>query len=130
MTALRLNSEIELKALIHRMRHGDEQGPAAVPKESKYHAVITEAMGLKFRSKKEARYYLELVCRQKAGEVLYFLTQVPLRLPGNTKYLVDFQEFHADGTVHYVDVKGRRLDAYIKNKKQVEAIYPIKIEEV
>ena len=128
--ALRRNSEIELKALQHRMKHRDEaEIPHEAPRASKYHSVITETHGLRFHSKKEARYYLELVCRQRAGEILYFLTQVPIRLPGNTKYVVDFVEFHADGTVHYVDVKGRRLPAYIKNKKQVEAIYPIVITE-
>lgn len=125
-------SELEYQQLIARREGRDKESciPANVARESKYHAVLTEAAGMKFASKKEARYYLELVCRQKAGEVLYFHTQIPIRLPGNTKYVVDFQEFHADGSVHYVDVKGRRLPAYIKNKKQVEALYPIRIEEV
>lgn len=124
---LRFNNELELKQFLAMSK---ESAPAVVPKESKFHSVLTEAAGIKFASKKEARYYLELVCRQKAGEVLYFHRQIPIRLPGNTKYVVDFQEFHADGSVHYVDVKGRRLPAYIKNKKQVEALYPIRIEEV
>lgn len=129
--ALRLNSEIELKALIHRMKHRDEQEISqTVPKQSKYHSVITEAMGIKFHSKKEARYYLELVCRQKAGEIIYFLTQVPLRLPGNTKYVVDFVEFHKDGSVRYVDVKGCVTPMFTMKRKQVEAIYPIRIEVV
>jgi len=131
---LRLNSEIELQALKARMR-GNKGGPVSLgpseaPRKSKYNAVITEALGIKFHSKKESRYFLELVCRQKMGEVLYFLRQVPIRLPGNTKYIVDFVEFHADGSVHYVDTKGCRTAAFIKNKKQVEALYPISIKEV
>lgn len=127
----RLNDMGEFHALQERMKRRDVPVvPCEAPRKSKYNAEITEAMGLKFRSKKEARYYLELVCRQKAGEIIYFHWQVPIRLPGNTKYIVDFQEFHADGTVHYVDTKGCRTDAFIKNKKQVEALYPIKIEEV
>jgi len=122
---------IEYQALINRMKHRDEPAiPQEAPRQSKYNAVITEAMGIKFHSKKEARYFMELRCRQQAGEVLYFLTQVPIRLPGNTKYVVDFLEFFSDGSVKYIDVKGHRTAAYIKNKKQVEAIYPIKIIEV
>ena len=127
---LRLNSMVEYQALVARMKSKDVPAiPCEAPKESKFHSVITEALGIKFHSKKEARYFLELVCRQKAGEVKYFFRQVPIRLPGNTKYIVDFQEFHADGSVHYIDVKGKKTPAYIKNKKQVEALYPIIIEE-
>lgn len=131
MSALRLNNEIELKAIIHRMKHRDDpEIPQEVPKASKYHSVVTEALGIKFHSKKEARYYLELVCRQKAGEVRYFLLQVPFRLPGNTKYIVDFMEVHADGSIRYVDTKGFRTQTFKLKRKQVEALYPIIIEEV
>lgn len=125
---LRFNSEAELR---HHLRMKDAPViPQEAPKVSKFHSVVTEALGLKFRSKKEARYYLELVCRQKAGEILYFFWQVPIRLPGNTKYLVDFLEFHSDGSVHYVDTKGLKTAMYVMKKKQVEAIYPIRIEEI
>jgi hypothetical protein len=43
---------------------------------------------------------------------------------------VDFQEFRSDGTIHFVDVKGYRTKEYIMKKKQVEALYPVVIEEV
>ena len=82
-----------------------------------------------FASKKEARYYDELKLRQKAGEVLFFLRQAPFHLPGNTKYVVDFVEFLSDGAVRFVDVKGHRTKEFIRAKKQVEALYPIEIEE-
>ncbi|HEX9973154.1 MAG TPA: DUF1064 domain-containing protein [bacterium] len=95
----------------------------------KFNAQKTELDGLRFDSKKEARYYQTLKLKVKAGIVLFFLRQVPFDLPGNVKYRVDFQEFHADGTVHFVDVKGIKTDTYIMKKKMVEDLYPIKIEE-
>lgn len=54
--------------------------------------------------------------------------QVPLRLPANIKYLVDFQVFYPDGTVRYIDIKGVMTPLSSLKIKQVEAIYPIKIE--
>lgn len=96
----------------------------------KFNAKPCEYDGKKFDSKKEARYYLSLKKRQEAGEVLFFLRQVPFDLPGNVKYRLDFLEFHSDGTVHAIDVKGFKTDIYILKKKQVEAVYPIIIEEV
>lgn len=57
--------------------------------------------------------------------------QVPFHLPGNVIYRVDFMEFHNDGTVHFVDVKGMETNTFILKKKQVEELYaPIKIETV
>lgn len=96
----------------------------------KFHAKPTEFNGVKYASKKEASYAQELVLRQKSGEVIFALRQVPFYLPGGVKYVVDFQEFRSDGTVHFIDVKGMRTPMYKLKKKQVESLYPIKIEEV
>jgi hypothetical protein len=95
----------------------------------KFKAVRTERDGIKFPSKREAEYYDELKLKVKAGLVAFFIRQVPFHLPGNIKYVCDFLEFHADGTAHFVDVKGKRTKEYIRNKKMVEALYPIEIEE-
>ena len=101
------------------------------PKQKhKYFATRTECNGLKFDSKAEASYYMELLLRVKAGEVVFFLWQVPFHLPGGVKYVVDFQEFHADGTVHFIDVKGVQTSEFKAKKKMVEALYPIEIEIV
>ena len=54
---------------------------------------------------------------------------MPFHLPGNIKYVVDFVEFWRDGTVTFTDVKGRRTKDYIRNKKQVQALYPVEIIE-
>lgn len=96
----------------------------------KYHAKITERDGKKFPSKAEARFYDSLKLLQKSGEVLFFLQQVPFQLPGNTKYYADFLIFYSDGNCSIVDVKGRDLPMSILKRKQVEDIYPVKIEIV
>lgn len=97
-------------------------------KPSKYHAILTECDGIKFQSKKEAKYYRELLCRVHAGEVAYFLRQVPFDLFG-VKYRVDFMEVLKDGSIRYVDVKGFRTSTYKSKRKQVETLYPVKIIE-
>lgn len=96
----------------------------------KYNAKQVEYDGIKFGSKKEGNYYLQLKLRQKAGDIIFFLRQVPFDLPGNTKYYVDFQEFRNDGTIHFIDVKGRETDMFKMKKKQVENLYPVIIETV
>ena len=96
----------------------------------KFNAKRTEIDGIKFASKKEATYYQQLLLRQKGGDVIFFLRQVPFHLPGGVRYVVDFQEFLSDGTVRFIDVKGMRTSEYIAKKKIVEALYPINIEEV
>ena len=90
----------------------------------KYSAVRVERDGIKFASKKEARYYERLKLRVRSGEVLFFLRQTPFHLPGGVKYVCDFQEFHADGNVRFVDVKGVETAMFKAKKKQVEALYP------
>ena len=96
----------------------------------KFKAVPTVSDGIRFDSKKEARYYDELKLRMIGGEIVFFLRQVPFHLPGGVRYVVDFQEFHADGTVHFVDVKGMETAEFKMKKKIVEATYPITIEVV
>ncbi|NUS37620.1 MAG: DUF1064 domain-containing protein [Lysobacter sp.] len=109
------------------------QPPASVvPLErkprNKFGAVVTHVDGIRFDSKREARYFEQLQLRIAAGEVRYFLRQVPFHLPGGTKLVVDFLEFHADGSVHVVDVKGRETPVFRLKKREVEHHYPITVE--
>lgn len=106
-----------------------DRKPEPVPKRTKYNAVLTEVEGIKFQSKKEARYYMDLKARVHMGEVKYFLRQVPFDLIGGIKYRVDFMEVLADGRIVYVDVKGYRTETYRMKRRMVEASYPIKICE-
>jgi dsDNA-binding SOS-regulon protein len=95
----------------------------------KFRAVRTELDGIKFASKKEAKRYKELVLLKHSGEVLFFLRQVPIHLPANVRYVLDYLIFWANGEVTFEDVKGMKTAMYILKKKQVEALYPIKIME-
>jgi len=86
--------------------------------------------GYTFPSKKEAAYYEQLKVCQQSGDVVFFLRQTPIHLPGGVTYRVDFLVFLADGTVEFVDVKGVITPEYLIKKKVVEATYPITIKEV
>ena len=96
----------------------------------KYNAKPTKRDGHHFPSKKEAGFYDQLVRLQAAGDVLFFLRQVPFHLPGGIKAVVDFVVFYTDGQVRIFDVKGVRTASFIRNKKQVEHYYPVEVEEV
>lgn len=97
--------------------------------KSKYGNVITVVDGIRFDSKREATYYGTLKARQAAGEVEYFLRQVPIHLPGGTKLVVDFLVFFADRRApQYIDVKGKETDVFRLKKREVEHHYPIKVQ--
>lgn len=96
----------------------------------KYNAKKTDIDGIRFDSKKEAKYYQDLLLRQRAGEVIFFLRQTAFHLPGGVTYRVDFQEFHSDGTIHFVEIKGFETKDWIMKKKLVEALYPVEIEVI
>ncbi len=99
------------------------------PIKHKFHAKRVEYDGLNFQSKKEKNHYEKLKQLQQQQEVLFFLFQVPLRLPGHVRYVCDFVVFWTDGTVSFEDVKGYRTDLYKTKKKLVESLYPIEIIE-
>lgn len=113
----------------------EAQGKAA-PREveskrraSKYNNHPKTVDGIRFDSKKEARYYEQLKIRIATGEVRYFLMQVPLRLPGGTKYVVDFLVFFTDPdrAPEYVDVKGVQTKLFRVKKREIEHQFPIQI---
>jgi len=82
-----------------------------------------------FHSQKEARFYDELVLKQRAGLISHFHRQVIFDLPGGVKYVCDFIIIHPDGRIQYVDVKGMKTKDYSTKKKITEATYPVEIEE-
>ena len=130
----RLNNIQEFNELQNRMKTpSGTRITSALPAFSqqstnKHNNVICEADKIKFRSKKERKRYLELCALRDAGEC-WFLRQVAFHLPGNTKYVIDFIIFWKDGKPTFEDVKGMRTPMFIMKKKQVEALYPIKIIE-
>ncbi len=96
----------------------------------KFKAVRCERDGKKFPSMLERKYYDLLKLRQKDGDVLFFLRQIPFELPGNVKYLCDYQVFLSDGSVEFVEIKGRDTPMGVLKIKQVEEIYPISIKVI
>lgn len=93
----------------------------------KFHAQPTERDGMRFDSKLEARYYDALMLAKKAGELLFFLRQVPFHLPGNVTYRLDFLEFWKNGDVRFVDTKGVETESFKAKKRLVETLYPVEI---
>jgi Protein of unknown function (DUF1064) len=93
----------------------------------KYKAHQIKLDEINFQSKKEARRYSELKLLRNNGDVIFFLRQVPFHLPGNVKYICDFQIFWSNGEVTFEDVKGFKTPLYQTKKKIVESLYPIKI---
>lgn len=108
---------------------GQAAPPAAAEptKRAKYGNTITVVDGIRFDSKKEAGYYEQLKVRRQAGEVHFWLRQVPVHLPGGTKYVLDFLVFLRSGEVQFVDVKGRETKEFRIKKREVEHHYPIRI---
>lgn len=97
----------------------------------KFKAVIVEHDGFKFSSKAEGAYYLRLKERVAAGEVIGFTRQVPFYFPGGVKYVCDFLEFHADGSTHFVEVKGMETEQYKAKRRLLAALYPwVTVEQV
>ena len=94
----------------------------------KFKAQRTEADGIKFASKREARRYEELKLLKQSGEVIFFLRQIPFDIGGGTKHFIDFMEFWADGSVKFVEVKGYDTPSGKMKRKIVEGLYPITIE--
>ena len=99
-------------------------------KGNKYGAVPTVVDGIRFDSKREARYYETLKARLAAGEIRYFLRQVPLHLPGGTKLVVDFLVVELDGRNRFIDAKGRETATFKVKRREVEHHYPVEIELV
>ena len=96
-------------------------------RKNKFNAVATIVDGYRFDSKKEAAHYVQNKLLIQKGEMLCQLRQTPFHLPGKVIYRLDFMEFMADGTVLFVDVKGRDTAMSKLKRKQVEELYPITI---
>lgn len=103
-------------------------------KKHKYHASPKEERtynGIIFDSKKEMFVYQKLELAVQAGEILYFLRQVPIRFKCGSTYWVDFLVFYNNGTFEYIEAKGVRTPVYKTKLKLLADEYPhIQIQEV
>ena len=101
----------------------------------KYGAKPTTIEGIRYDSKKEAAYAGKLELLKKSGELLFYLRQVPVHLPGNIIYRIDFLEFWApkgdsQGDVIFTDVKGFMTPVSKIKIAQAEEILGVKINIV
>jgi len=98
---------------------------------NKYHAERTEYNGVTYHSKKEAKKAQDLDLMVKAGEIDFYLRQVPFTLQGGVVYKADFVTFSRHERpsawtwyVTVIETKGV-WTAVAKNKlKQFRAAYP------
>lgn len=111
-------------------RRVDALACEAKPAKAKFHNEITRRGEVKYHSKGEALLADHLDLLKLAGEVAYYLRQVPFFLVGGVVYRIDFQVFYVDGRVRYLDFKGVMTKEFITKCKIVEATYPVKIELV
>lgn len=75
---------------------------------NKFGAVPTRG----YASKLEARYADELAARKASGEIIDWLEQVPIKLPGGIRYVVDFLVIGKGGVVSLVETKGVMTDVF------------------
>lgn len=96
----------------------------------KFNAKKTVNDGIKFSSKLEARWYSIIRDMKEAGEVLFFLRQVPFHLTSDVAYRADYMLFFTDGSVEIWECKGYDTPEWKIKKKLVEDKYPIEIKVV
>lgn len=100
------------------------------PLRHKFNAKAVNHDGHHFASKLEFEYFLYLEKKKREEEIIMFTRQTGLHLPGGAKYITDFVTWNADGTCHFIDVKGMLTNEFQLKKKIVEATYPIEIEVI
>lgn len=139
--ALRFTSPEQMPEGMRKLYEASLRGNALLPaptaaaggskqaRARKYGNEITTVDGIRFDSKREARYYEQLKLRKASGEVSHWLRQVPIHLPCGTRYVLDFLVFFTDPdrAPDYVDVKGRETKEFRIKKRGVEHHYPIRI---
>lgn len=110
-----------------------------IEKKSKYSSAKTDIDGIRFDSKKEAEFYVELKLREKAGEISdlrlqpRYLLQEAFKHEGKQyremEYVADF-EYVEDGITVVVDVKGFRTAVYMIKRKLFLYRYEDKVKFV
>ncbi len=106
------------------------------PKRSKYGNEKCEYKGIKFDSKRERAYYIELERREKLGEVVGIELQRPFALLGNNGMLIAtykadfcFWDNTAD-RFRCIDIKGVETKDFKLKKKMMLGLLGINVEVV
>jgi hypothetical protein len=114
--------------LVHDRRRDGRMMPRRASKQrpwkvrNKFGAVRTNG----YASKLEARYAADLAARKAApdGDVLAWIEQTPIKLPGGTRYVVDFLVFKRDGSWEFVEVKGKSTDVWKMKMRLMAEAHP------
>lgn len=107
--------------------------PKVAP-ETKFNNQKTDVDGIRFDSRKEAKYYEDLLWLQRTGTVKSielqpeFVLQPAYEVAGKKIrpiiYRADFKVTEATGHIYYVDTKGMRTQVYLLKKKMLLYKYP------
>jgi hypothetical protein len=95
--------------------------PSPFARPNKFNAKKTEYDGVTYDSRAEAAHARRLDLLKQAGQVRWWLRQVPVMIgePGVDKpYRVDFVVCDADGSVHAEEVKGVSTPQFKRQKRQ------------
>jgi hypothetical protein len=144
-----MNNDWDLETLTEKLKENPDLAMANSPRKCPCDATtsksspVEDKTGIKplpnkymaqktghYASKKEAKFADELLLRQKAGEIWFWLEQVPFRLPGPSTHRVDFMVFYPDVKWELIEIKGRDLPMGKLKRRQVEDIYKIKIKVI
>lgn len=100
--------------------------PQEGPRRNKYGAIPQPDPdgGPNFRSTLEAKHAAEYSLMVKAGEIMSFGKQPKVLLDGGITWLIDFIIHHNDGSVEYVDSKGKDTPDFLLKEKLFRAKYP------
>jgi hypothetical protein len=117
----------EQYADLMRRRSGPAVAKAKPPKYRNVRCASDD--GKHFDSQLERDYYQRLVLRWEAGDVLWFIRQVPFELEGGVVYRADFLVVTAAG-VEVIDTTGVLTQVKLNKLKQVKARYGIEVQLV
>jgi hypothetical protein len=104
----------------------------ADPVVSKFNAIRCEVDGERFQSKLARKHYEHLVMYREAGEIDFFLREVPFPLPGRTPsgrrivHRLDWLVVRK-GVAIFAETKGRDLEQGRMKRSQVEELYKIRV---
>jgi hypothetical protein len=103
-------------------------------KKNKYGSKRVVVDGWPFASQLEADRYVKLKLLREAGAILWFICQVPFRLPGGITYRADFLRVNSPAytaiggpAIEIEDTKGAMTRVSLNKIKQVEELYGIKV---
>ena len=89
----------------------------------KFNATAVKKDKICYASQKEFKYSLYLDSLKSKGDVLGYLSQVPVRFKCGSKYVMDFLVFYSDGSCEGIEVKGFETETWKLKKKLFDDEY-------